>query len=232
LAASSMIVNDYHDRAIDEVNEPERPIPSGLVTPREALAFASATSLVGFAAAYFTSLSTLALAVIAWAALAVYTTVGKRSGLPGNFLVSTCVAIPFVYGSLAVTDAVGTNVLLLASMAFLSNTGREITKGIIDVEGDQLHDVKTLAVRYGTRNAAIAAVVFYMLAVSLSPLPWFLRLVSHWFIVLVAIADLGLVASSVALLRGYSREKARMVKKSVLLWFMIGLSAFLAGSLS
>ncbi len=226
-----MIVNDYYDRAIDEVNEPERPIPSGLVKPREALVLASFTSVVGFAAASSTGYLTFAVAVIACATLLVYTTVGKRSGLPGNFLVSACVALPFGYGSLAVTEAFGTNVLLLASIAFLSNTGREITKGIVDVEGDQLNGVRTLAVRYGTRKAAIAAVAFYLLAVALSPLPRLLHLVSHWYIVLVVVADLGFVGSSIALLREHSREEARTVKNSVLLWFTIGLSAFLAGSL-
>ena len=48
-------------------------------------------------------------------------------------------------------------------MAFLSNTGREITKGIVDVKGDSAEKVKTLAVRYGEKKAAIVATVFYVL---------------------------------------------------------------------
>jgi geranylgeranylglycerol-phosphate geranylgeranyltransferase len=122
------------------------------------------------------------------------------------------------------------NVLLFASMAFLSNTGREITKGIVDVQGDKTANVKTVAVRYGEKNAAIAAASFYMLAVLLSPIPWLLGLVSFWFIPLVLITDIGLTASSILLLKDYSRENARKTKNNVLLWFVFGLLAFIVGA--
>jgi len=160
-----------------------------------------------------------------------YTTVGKRSGLPGNFLVSTCVAIPFIYGSATTINTLSLNVMLSASMAFLSNTGREITKGIVDVQGDKTKNIQTLAVRYGEKTAAVAATLFYLSAVLLSPLPWLLNLVTIWFIPLVAITDVGLVASSAMLLKNYSRENAKKIKKLVLLWLLIALLAFIIGAI-
>ncbi len=230
LTAASMAINDYYDREIDAINEPKRPIPSGLIKPKEALTFAFILTAIGFATAYLTSISCFVIAVIAWIFSVTYITVGKRSGLPGNFLVSICVALPFIYGSYMVANAVELNVLIFASMAFLSNTGREITKGIVDVKGDETQNVKTLAVRYGEKKAAIAATTFYLLAVLLSPIPWLLGLVSFWFIPLVAITDFGLAASSLMLLKDYSRENARKVKKIVLLWLFIGLLAFVVGT--
>jgi len=230
LTAASMAINDYYDRQIDAVNEPERPIPSGTVKPRDALIFALCLTVVGFAAAYFSSAFCFVTAIVAWAVFVLYTTVGKRSGLLGNFLVSLCVTIPFIYGSVTVIQTVKFNVLLFASMAFLSNTGREITKGIVDVAGDETHGVKTLAVRFGEKAAAVAVMCFYVAAVVLSQLPWFLNLVSLWFIPPVVIADLGLLVSSTVLLRNYSRENARKVKKITLLWFMFGLLAFVLGT--
>ena len=230
LTAASMAINDYYDRQIDVVNEPNRPIPSGQVKPREALVFALVLTLTGFLSAYLTSLLCLLTSMIAWLIFTAYTTVGKRSGLPGNFLVSSCVAIPFIYGSIAITGAIQINVLLFASMAFLSNTGREITKGIVDVQGDRTQKVKTLAVRYGEKTAAVTAVAFYFYAVLLSPLPWFFGLVSFWFLPLVAVTDVGLLFSSVLLLRNYSRDSARRVKKTMLMWFLFGLLAFVAGA--
>jgi geranylgeranylglycerol-phosphate geranylgeranyltransferase len=231
LTAASMTINDYYDRQIDTVNEPKRPIPSGLIKPKNALIFAAILSILGFAAALLTNLYCFVTAIIAWMAFTTYTTVGKRSGLPGNFLVSLCVAIPFVYGSLAIVAEVKLNVLLFASIAFLSNTGREITKGIVDVKGDMAANVKTVAVRYGEKNAAMASASFYVFAVLLSPIPWLLGLVSFWFIPLVLVTDAGLVASSIMLLRDYSRENARKVKKNVLIWFITGLLAFIAGAI-
>ncbi|MCW4047662.1 MAG: geranylgeranylglycerol-phosphate geranylgeranyltransferase [Candidatus Bathyarchaeota archaeon] len=232
LTAASMTINDYYDRAIDAINEPSRPIPSGLVSTKEAIVFMVVLSSTGFVFAYLTSVLCLAVAVISWIILATYVTVGKRTGLPGNFLVSACVAIPFIYGSVAVTSQVQLNVVLFASMAFLSNTGREITKGIVDVKGDSAEGVKTLAVRYGERNAAVAAALFYVLAVSLTPLPWMRRLVSFWFIPFVLVTDIGLLASSALLLADHSRENAKKIKNLILLWFVIGLLAYIFGVLT
>jgi geranylgeranylglycerol-phosphate geranylgeranyltransferase len=230
LTAASMAINDYYDRAIDAINEPSRPIPSGMVGVHEALVFVFVLSAIGLVFAYLTSALCLAVAVIAWIILVTYVTGGKRTGLPGNFLVSACVAIPFIYGSIVVTSQVQLNVLLFASMAFLSNTGREITKGIVDMKGDRAQGVKTLAVRYGEKNAAVVAALFYVSAVSLTPLPWILRLVSFWFIPFVLITDLGLAISSFFLVRDYSRENSRKIKNLVLLWFILGLLAYVFGA--
>lgn len=236
LAAASMVINDFCDKDIDAINEPSRPIPSGLIKPEEALVFSSVLTAIGFVAAFLTNTANalatslcFMTAIISWMVSVAYATVGKRTGLLGNFLVSVCVAIPFIYGSLAVTNRIELNVLILASMAFLSNTGREITKGIVDVRGDRTRSIQTLAVRYGKKTAASAATLFYLFAVLLSPLPWFLNRVSICFLPLVAITDFGLVASSISLLRNYSRENARKVKRMVLLWFTTGLLAFILG---
>jgi geranylgeranylglycerol-phosphate geranylgeranyltransferase len=232
LTAASMAINDYYDRNIDAINEPKRPIPSGTIKPKEALVFTFFLTVIGLVMAYLTSISCLILAVISWAISVSYTTVGKRSGLPGNFLVAACVSVPFIYGSLAVAGKVESNVLIFASMAFLSVTGREITKGIVDVQGDKAQKIGTVAVRFGEKRAAYTAVVFFSLAIALSPLPLFLNLVSFWFIPSVAASDIGLATSSIMLLKNYSRENARKVKNTVLLWFLLGLIAFIVGTLA
>lgn len=144
-------------------------------------------------------------------------------------MVSACVAIPFIYGSLVAAGTVGLNVVLFASMAFLSNTGREITKGIVDTKGDSAEGIKTLAVRFGEKTAAITAVAFFSVAVALTPVTWFLGLVGVWFIPFVLVTDVGLVACSALLLMDYSRERARKIKNAVLLLFIFGLLAYIFG---
>jgi len=234
LTAASMAINDYYDREIDAINEPNRPIPSGLIKPKEALIFSLISTAIGFAASYLTDtayLLCLVTAIIAWIVSVAYTTVGKRSGLVGNFLVSACVAVPFIYGSIVIADEVKRSVLLFALMAFLSITGREVTKGIVDVQGDRRQNVKTVALRYGEKKAAVGASLFYLSAVSLSPIPWLLNIVSFWFIPFVVVTDFGLAASSFMLIKDYSRENARKIKNIVLLWGFFGLLAFLLGVL-
>ena len=229
LTGASMAINDYYDREIDAINEPNRPIPSGAVSPKEALSFAAVLSLVGFAAALITSKSCLIVAVIAWMIFVTYTTKGKRTGLPGNLLVSTCVVIPFIYGGFVVEN-LKLSAILFAAMAFLSNTGREVAKGIVDVEGDRSQNVRTIALLFGERTAAVLSSILSVLAVSLSPLPWLWDLVSDWFLPFVILTDAGLIVSSISLLRDCSRKNARRVKNLNLLWFTTGLLAFIAGT--
>jgi len=231
LTGSAMAINDYYDREIDAINEPGRPIPSGTVSPTEALAASLALGAVGLLAAWLTSPSCLTVAVFSWAVMTLYSTRGKRTGLLGNLLVSTCIAIPLIYGGLAVEKVVLPSSLLFALMAFLSNTGREVTKGIVDVEGDRAKGIRTVAVSRSAKTAAAAAASLYLSAAAISLLPITLGLVSVWYAPFIALTDLGLVLSSYALVRNPSRENSRKVKNCVLIWMMSGLLGFLAGSL-
>jgi geranylgeranylglycerol-phosphate geranylgeranyltransferase len=153
----------------------------------------------------------------------------------GNFIVSACIAIPFIYGGMlakeAVNEALSPTTIVFAGMAFFSTVGREITKGIVDVEGDRLGGVKTVAVLYGSGKAAFSAAIFYVLAVVISFLPLLSGEVSVWYVPFVAVADVGFIFSSTSLLGNYSRENARKVKNMVRIWMVIGLFAFVAGVL-
>jgi len=230
LTGASMAINDYYDREIDAVNEPSRPIPSGAVSPKEALFFALVLSIIGFMAAFGTNVQCLMVAAIAWIVSVAYITEGKRTGLPGNFLVSTCVVIPFIYGGFVV-EKLELPIAIFTAIAFLSNTGREVAKGIADVRGDADQNIRTIAVLYGERDAAFASSIFFVSAVGLSPFPWLWGLVSNWFLPLVILTDAGLIASSLSLVRDYSRDNARRVKNLILVWLITGLLAFLAGTI-
>ncbi|MEM2110624.1 MAG: geranylgeranylglycerol-phosphate geranylgeranyltransferase [Candidatus Bathyarchaeia archaeon] len=231
LTGASMAVNDYYDREVDMINEPSRPIPSGIIKPKESLIFAAVLTAIGLVAAFFTNLFCLMIAAASWVVSITYVTKGKRTGLPGNFLVSACVAIPLVYGSFVIRQDLALNTMVYASLAFLASTGREVTKGIVDIEGDKTKKIGTIAISYGTKNAAYMASAFFLSAVCLSFLPLWLGLVSNWFIPFVVVADVGFVSSSVMLMRKHSRENAKKIKNQVLVWMLMGLIAFIAGTI-
>ena len=229
LTGASMIVNDYYDRLVDAVNEPNRPIPSGTVSTREALVYAATLVVIGLSAAFITSLPCLLAATLSLTMSTAYNTKGKALGLIGNLMVSFCVAIPFIYGGLTVRSTVEPLLLLFSSMAFLSNTGREVTKGIVDVEGDRIRSLRTVALVSGPRKAAALATSLYVSAVSLSLIPLIFNMVKLTYLILVAVSDIGFLALSALLLKDFSKENARMVKRAVLVCMMMGLTAFLVG---
>lgn len=231
LTAASMAINDYNDQEIDAINEPHRPIPQGKITPKEALYSALIFTIIGFAAALLTNPpNTFIIAAIAYITSIIYITKGKRTGLLGNFLVSASVVIPFIYGGFTV-GIVEAPIILFAAIAFLSNTGREITKGIVDIKGDKSQNINTVAVTYGEKKAAEIATLFSILAIILSLLPWLWKLVSNWFLPPVILTDIGLILSSISLLKDHTRKNAKRIKNLSLIWFTTGLVAFILGTL-
>lgn len=235
LTGAAMAINDYYDREIDAVNEPKRPIPSGVISSSEALVFAFFLTVIGLAAAVLTgqfpNWQCLAIASLSWVVVTLYVTRGKKTGFLGNLLVSICIATPFVYGSFVVGKELLLTTSVFVAIVFLSNTGREVTKGIVDVQGDRKNNVRTVAVLYGEQKAAVVATVFYFSAVLLTPLPWLWGIVTFWFLPFVILTDMGLVLASVLLILHPSRENAKRIKNRNLLWFFTGLLAFIAGTL-
>jgi geranylgeranylglycerol-phosphate geranylgeranyltransferase len=231
-----MVSNDYWDRKVDAANIPTRPIPSGKVKPREAAILTVLLSVTGLIAAYLTNLPSLLIASTGLVMFLLYNYRVKQLGLSGNLLFSASIALPLIYGgdihpqSSASTRSL-TLLVFFELMIFLANTGREVNKGIGDIEGDKVRNVSTVAMKHGPRKAAQLSAALYLSGVALSPMPWLLSLVSWPYIPLVVVADLGLVASAFILLKDYSKENALKVKRMVLLWMLLGLLSFVAGAL-
>jgi geranylgeranylglycerol-phosphate geranylgeranyltransferase len=229
MSGAAMAINDYYDREIDAINEPHRAIPSGRISPRSAVVFTGFLSVIGLASSYMVSLEALLIAVFAWIVMMTYSMWGKKTGFLGNLMVSASVALPFMYGGV-MTGSLAAS-LSFSGIAFLANTGREITKGIVDVDGDREAEVRTIAVTSGEKNAAIIASLFFLSAILVSIYPIYSQLVSFWYIPFVAITDLGLIYSSYQVISDPTRETSRQVKTRILYLMLIGLIGFAAGSL-
>lgn len=229
LTGASMAINDYYDRDIDFINEPNRPIPSGRISPQSAIIFTMLLSIIGLYASLMISIEAFVIAVFAWIVMMVYSMWGKKTGFLGNLMVSTCIALPFIYGGILSNHLWSS--FSFSLLAFLSNTGREVTKGIVDTQGDRAAGVRTVAVSKGAIRAADIATLFFLAAVASSVVPVYLKLVSFWYIPFVLITDLGLIYSSYQIVSDPSRETARSVKKRILYLMLIGLIGFAAGSL-
>jgi geranylgeranylglycerol-phosphate geranylgeranyltransferase len=237
LTGGSMAANDYFDREVDKVNQPTRPIPSGEVSPREALWFAGILGFIGILLSFlsmflFEAFFAPLLASGSFILALAYNGLGKRFGLLGNLMVSGCVAIPFLYGAFMVGLLPEAILGFFALLALLSNTGREILKGMVDVAGDRLRKVETIAIKYGLKTAAHYASAFYLAAVALSIIPPILGLVSVYYTPPVALADLGFIYTAIAATRKPTGEKAENLKKLSLLWMLLGLIGFILGAVA
>ncbi|ELZ09007.1 geranylgeranylglycerol-phosphate geranylgeranyltransferase [Natrialba aegyptia] len=165
-------INDYFDREIDRINQPERAIPRGAVSPRGALAFSLVLFVAAVALALTLPRSAVAIAGINLVALVAYTEFFK--GLPGlgNALVAYLVGSTFLFGAAAVGE-IGPAVVLCA-LAAIATLTREIIKDVEDVEGDREEGLNTLPIAIGERRALYVAAGLLAIGVLASPLPYVL----------------------------------------------------------
>ncbi len=231
LMAGTMAINDYYDLEIDRINSPSKPLPLGSLTPHQALMIGVIAGAMGLAASALLNICSFAIAVFAFSLMLFYNTRGKKTGLFGNVLVSTCIGLPFIFGG-AVVGKITFVLVFFALMSFTANLGREVAKGIVDIEGDRSRMVNTVAVAYGSRKASQLAATLYFVAVGLSSMPPALSLVGMAYLPLVLISDIGFVSSGISLMRKHDRANAKRIKNKSLIWMFLGLLAFVAGSIN
>jgi geranylgeranylglycerol-phosphate geranylgeranyltransferase len=231
MMAGTMALNDIHDFEVDKVNSPGRPLPSGRIGIGEAKVTSVIFAALSIVFAVLLGPWTTLTALLALVLMVYYNTVGKRTGLPGNVVVSFNVALPFFFGGIVV-GSLRPLLLVFSILAFLANLGREVAKGIPDAAGDMAQDVRTIAVSHGTKTAARVSAGLFVSAALLSFLPLYLGGVSILYLPVVLLSDAGFVYSATRLLATQDPEKVRRVKNQVLLWMLFGLVGFLLGAVS
>jgi geranylgeranylglycerol-phosphate geranylgeranyltransferase len=232
LCAYAMAVNDVYDLQVDRVNRPDRPIPSGRISVGQASRLSLVMLVVGLACS-FLSLDPLAVGIalvyafISW----FYNSRAKRMGLPGNLIVASSLAIPFIYGGAVSGGSVeGSLLLMMALTAFFSGVGREVVKSMADVEGDAKRHVNSLARARGLGFASGVGALLFLLAVLTSWVPLFTGLANPLYSYGVIIPDVIFVYLAVAIVVRHDPRSAYRVKRIALAGMTAGLLVFIGGA--
>jgi geranylgeranylglycerol-phosphate geranylgeranyltransferase len=178
-----MIHNDYTDLKSDIVNRPNKPVPSGAISPAAARWSGLSMMIVGTAMAFFidihngninysAGLVALSLTIVG----IVYNHWGKGWGIWGNVFVAYGVAIIPFYGAVAIEPIDGIIKMAPLTLAiFVMEIGREIIVCAEDVEGDIKAGFKTFPVRVGQKKSMYYAVMFYVGYAIIYPAPFIMR---------------------------------------------------------
>jgi geranylgeranylglycerol-phosphate geranylgeranyltransferase len=229
LVASFYVWNDLSDRSIDLVNRPGRPIPSGRVGGRAAGIFGGllAAGALGSAAAAGGAAPPV---LLTWALLLFAYEAGlKRTGLPGNVLVSAIASSSLLFGAhLGGSTSAG---VAPALFAFFLHLGREIVKDIADIPGDREGARSTLPILIGARRALFVSALPLAILVLLSPLPFLLGIYSIVYLVIVLIGvDLLLALAFARCLLRPDRSNLGLLSHLLKGQMVIGMAAMLVGS--
>ena len=105
LYAGGVVLNDVFDRHVDATERPERPIPSGAVTPRSAAVAGGVLLAGGMAAAANAGQPSAIIAALTAAAVLVYDAWAKRHPVAGPVTMGVCRALNLLLGMAAVPSA-------------------------------------------------------------------------------------------------------------------------------
>ncbi len=239
LAASGNIINDVYDIEIDKINRPERPIPRGSISLKQAKELFFLYLIIGIILSLVNTLIlslpliNLVLAFffgfIAW----VYAKWGKKSGFLGNIIVGVSFSIGLVYGAYLNSPIIPPYILFFFITAFSLLVAREIIKGCEDIEGDKNQGVKTLAIKIGIKSSRNISVIFVLIAVMFFILPIFTTILNFFLFIIFTVIGLIEVGYTVVLMFTSDLRKEDLKKISLLLkiGMFLGLIAFFFASL-
>lgn len=164
VCGTSQAVNDWFDRDVDAINEPNRPIPSGRIPGAWGLYIACAgtaiSSLFAWELGPVVLVAAIAGIALAWAYSAPPIRL-KRNAWISNAVCGACYeGLPWFTGAAAMVGGMpATHVVILAALYSIGGYGILMLNDFKSVEGDRRLGLLSIPVHIGTYNAALLACV-------------------------------------------------------------------------
>jgi chlorophyll synthase len=159
VCGTSQAANDWYDRHVDAINEPNRPIPSGRIPGRWGLYIAIVWTLLSLAVAALLGVAVFVAACVGLALAWVYSAPPlrlKQNGWFGNAACGLCYeSLPWFTGAAALIGGVPDGRTI--GIALLYGVGAHGIMTLNDfksVEGDRVMKLKSLPVQLGVDRAA------------------------------------------------------------------------------
>jgi chlorophyll synthase len=167
VCATSQAVNDWFDRHVDAINEPQRPIPSGRLPGRTGLYVAIVWTLLSLVVATVLGAWGFGAAVLGLALAWAYSAPPlrlKRNGWYGNAACAACYeGLPWFTGAALMVGALpDSRTILAATLYSIGAHGIMTLNDFKSIEGDRLTGVRSLPVQLGTDSAARTACIFML----------------------------------------------------------------------
>ena len=228
IAAGGNAINDFFDIAIDKINRPDRPLPRGALSLKEAQTIWISLSASGAVLSLFLGFWNLLIACVWIGGLYVYSRYLKGTVLVGNFAVALMTGLAFPFGALvAGRPSLG---VYPGLFAFLANLAREMIKDVEDVDGDAMVNAETLPVKHGANAGLLAATIVLGTLILLTFLPVIAGVYNYAYLLFILIVDLGL--GFVGMSYWYDPSLSNLRRLSLILkgCMVGGLLAIFAGS--
>jgi geranylgeranylglycerol-phosphate geranylgeranyltransferase len=162
---AGLYLADFYDRALDSIQKPHRPIPSGRITAQEALFVGAVYAIIGLGLTLLLSFFNVLLVFVAGFLVFLYARYTKSRGLLGNFNRGAMTVVTYLFGvfSIGSLASIPPSVWLLSVVFFFHDTNSNIIGAIRDVHGDKTGGCTTTPVRYGIHTTLLISVLLSVL---------------------------------------------------------------------
>lgn len=224
------VINDIYDLEIDRINRPERPLPAGDISIRNAWIYTIILFVAGVLTSALINWQTFLITTfIATPLLAGYSRWFKRMPIVGNLVVAIVLGLTFVYVGAAFGNF--TLMLPLAGLAFGFTIIREIIKDLEDQAGDTSEGARTLPIVWGqemtVRFVSLLIVIFLIADLS----PYWLGIYNRLYLIFVIVGvNLPLLSALIFLWVRPDKITFRRVQLVLKYDIFMGLLAVLLGT--
>ena len=230
LSGTAMITNDYFDLEVDRVNHPTRPLPSGRISANEVMILGLIFSAAGLVAAGLLGPIALALALVMWIISNLYNWRYKETGLFGNMMVASCLAMLIILGGVAVGQLSNPMLWTFAALVFVFDLGEEIAGGAMDMEGDRKRSARSIALLYGRENALRLSGISFGLFILISMIPFLMGWLGSSLLFVFVPMYLAILYFASKLMMSRRAEEGRTRIRQLYLSTMIFVIGFIAVS--
>jgi chlorophyll synthase len=236
ICGTSQAVNDWYDRHVDAINEPNRPIPSGRIPGNWGFYIAVVWTVLSLLLATVLGTWGFVAALIGMALAWAYSAPPfrlKQNGWWGNLACGLCYeSLPWFTGAAVMTAASPDwRIAIIALLYGLGAHGIMTLNDFKSIEGDRRMGINSLPVLLGAENAARFACLVMVL-----PQLVVIALLFGWGLPYYAAAIVALVIAQLAFMRHFlksPRERAPWYNGTGITGYVLGMliSAFALASI-
>jgi geranylgeranylglycerol-phosphate geranylgeranyltransferase len=228
------VINDYFDHKIDAINRPQRPIPSGRISLKNAKIYGlllfliaillglAITSITGFILPFI-------IVVVNSLIMYLYAHRFKKLTLIGNISVAYLTGSCFIFGGSIIGEYKIS--LFLSFFAFMMTLARELVKDMEDIKGDQEEKAKTFPIIYGLKKSAVLAGIFILIPTILSPILYIYKIFNLYYILILIIAIILFLIATYKILLNQETKTSHSVSKLLKIGMFVSFIAFAIGSI-
>lgn len=228
VAAAGNIVNDIFDIETDKISHTNRVLVLGKISKKEAwteyLLLNSISIVISVSLAVKLMVVVLGTIIL----LYIYSAALKKLPLIGNLTIAFLTGLTFIYGGYAAGNPVAA--IVPAVFGFLINLIREIVKDILDIEGDNELNYRTLPIKFGIHKSKKLIILITLILIVFTVYPFLTEIyhIEYFIIVMVFVNPLLILCLKLL----FNRKKATgitVVSNLLKLTMVLGLVAIYFG---